>query len=353
MKHLKYIVLFLFISSMAIAGGINFEGHTIEIEGTFQQLAIHGTDENGKVSFSDLLDNSSLLKNVTHKIDGSTLKITLEGSTQMRMDIPKNVNILCKPKPIIYEGSYIHGRDAHHIHVQNTSGEVEISCDGYKVTLHHTSGSISVVSHEDIEALLSNIATTSIVSLDTYMGDILLRIPHTLDPKIKATAPKGSITIKGDTALFNGNAAIGNQVLLHSETGKQIFVTSLMHLPDGPSHPELRDQLIKIYIEDQGKLRMDNEARKELTAMGYGPFIESLDDVYKGHFYTQKHIPEFKAIVDKYGFPTEEMVGFEYALGAVRQVLLLSDRSFIKKHEDDIKKTFGDKLIKFYNRINK
>lgn len=355
MKFIKSAFIFTFIICALItqAGTIDFDGNSIEIDGSFEQLAIHGNESKGKITFTDLLNEASLLSSIDYKIKGSTLKITISGQTHMRIDIPKDVNILCRPLPVIYEGSYIFGRDAHHIHVQNTEGEVEINADGYMVSLLNTSGSISVVSYENISAILPNIANNSIVSLDSYLGDILLRIPHTLDPSIKATAPEGTITIKGKENLFNSKNDSGNQVILHTEGGNQIFVTSILHLPDGPTHPELKDQLIKIYIEDQGKLRMDNESRKELTAMGYGPFIEALDDVFKGHLYTQKHKDELDAIIAKYGFPTEKMVGFQYALGAVRMVIFQSEKSYFEKYRQEFSETFGEKFVEMYERMQK
>jgi len=354
MKYIKYTLLLIYIilAQITYAGSIDFDGNTIEIEGSFNQLAIHGTDINNKITFTDLLNESSLLSSVDYKVKGSRLKVTISGDTRMRIDIPKNVNILCKPVAVIYEGSYIFGRDAHHVHVQDTDGEVEINADGYNITLDRTSGSISVVSYENISAILPNLKKESIVSLDSYLGDILLRIPHILNPKIKATAPKGSIKIKGDKILFDSKNASGNQVILHSEEGKQIFVSSLEYLPDGPLHPELRDQLIKMYIEDQGKNRMDNRSRRKLTAMGYGPFIEALEDVYKGLLYSQRHRDELDAIIAKYGFPTERMVGFQYALGAVELIIFQSERSYFEKYRLKFTETFGKHMVEAYESIH-
>ena len=228
MKQIKYILILsiLWTCQYLNAGTIDFNGSTIEIDGSFQQLAIHGTEISGKVTFTDLLDQSSLLSSISYKIEGPILKVTIKGNTHMHITIPNDVNILCQPATLIYEVSYYNEKKERHIHIQDTNGEVEINCDGYKVTLSRASGSASIVSYEDIHAILPNLSPNSIVSLDTYLGDILLEIPHTIDPKIKATAPKGSIKIKGNTSLFKGKNATGNQVLLHTENGDVVVTTT-------------------------------------------------------------------------------------------------------------------------------
>jgi len=349
---MKMLILFVALAQYAAAETIDFNGNTIKIDGSFEQLAVQGTDINGKVSITNLLDGSSSTSSIDHRIESNILYISVKGNNRIKISAPKAINVKINPIQIVYEGSYVHRNDAHNIHVYDTDGEIEINGDGYKVYLARTSGSISVVTFEDIQAILPNLSESSIVSLDSYLGDITFRIPLELEPRVKATAPKGTVNIKGGKELFDNQKNNGNNIILHSEAGKQIFVSSLTYIPEEPLYPELRDELIKMWIEDQGKNRMANGARKELTAMGYGPFIESQDDIYKGHPLTKKHQKQLDKIIAKYGFPTEEMVGFEYALGAVRQVLFQSGREYFDKYKDQAKEVFGEGFISMYNRVH-
>lgn len=355
MNYIKYNILIaaLLWSSISVAINIDFKGSTVIIIGSFDQVAIHGQENSSQVTFTDLLDGHSLASSVDHKVDGETLKLAIKGNERIRINIPSHLNVICKPVPIIYAGSYVYDRDAHVIQVYNTSGEVEINGDGYKVYLARTSGSISVVSHESIYAMLPNLNTSSIVSLDTYLGNVDVRVPHTLDPKIKASAPKGTITIKGDKSLFDSENATGNKLILHTEGGKRIRVNSIHHLPMGPSNLALRDQLIKMYIEDQGKKRMDQNNRIELTGMGFGAFIEAMPDVYKGHKIGLRHKQEFDAIVAKYGFPTKEMVGEGYPMAAVRQIVMQSKPEYFEKYRSQFVDAFGEGAAKMFERYKK
>lgn len=356
MNSIKYILCFTacILISAINAQDIPFDGDAIHITGSFEQLAIHGSETTGQVNITDLLTGASLLQTVKHKATGKTLDLEIKGNTKIRIDVPKSMNIKCTPTSIIYDGSYVRSRDAHNIHILNTEGEIEVNADGYRVQLYNTSGSISVVTYEDIKATLPYLQANSIVSLDSYTGEVLLRIPDSIDPKIKAKAKNGKVTIGFDDDNFNQkNKGTGNQVLLHSEKGKWVNVKSIKELPNGPTHPELRDELIEMYIHDQGKIRMANISRTELTGMGYGAIIEAMDDVYKGQLYMKNNKDKLDRMVDEYGIPTEEMVGNDYALSAVRLTIFQSKPDYFNKYKERFRAEFGSKWVEIYERMHK
>lgn len=325
---------------------------SILITGSFQQVAVHGNPDIGELVITDLLTGLTVTDGYSQTKDGEVIKLDFKGDMRVKVDIPRSLDIKIEPKAIVFEGQYLYGRDNHYIHVFDSDGEIEINADGYYVHLVRTSGSISVVTYEDISAHLPHLKKESIVSFDTYRGDISLYIPLELQPQIKASASKGKISLGKDKTPFKMDGAMGNKVLLNTEQGAKVDVRAIIQTPQAPTHPELRDRLVKIYIEDQGKKRMDPLSRMQLTAMGYGPFIEAMDDVFNGPFYAPKNRKEIDEIIEEYGIPTAEMVGEDYARKAVKLVIWQGPDEYVAKYRSQFIEAFGEEWLLIKDRMN-
>lgn len=348
----RNIVLGLVLIIMGFS--IQLKGEqSILITGGFEQIAVHGNSDIEELTITDLLTGQAISTGYSLTEEGEVTKLSFTGSLRVKIDIPKTMDIKIEPEAIVSEGQYIYGRDLHYIHVFDSDGEIEINADGYYVHLVRTTGSISVVTYEDISAHLPQLFKESIVSLDTYRGDILLYIPRELQPQIKASANKGKISIGKKNTPYNMDSATGNKVILNTEQGAQVDVRTITQTSQPPTHPELRDRLVKIYIEDQGKKRMDPRSRWELTAMGYGPFIEAMDDVYKGHFFGNKNRKEVADIIGEFGIPSAEMVGEDYARKAVRMVIWQGDAAYVAKYRSQFIEAFGEEWMLIKDKMEK
>ncbi len=325
---------------------------SIFITGGFQQVAVHGNDNIEELTITDLLTGQLVSTGYSLYKDGEVTKLSFTGNLRVKIVIPKTMDIKIEPEAIVFEGQYIYSRDMHYIHVFDSDGEVEINADGYYVHLVRTSGSISVVTYEKIKAIIPHMQKNSLVSLDSYHGEISLLVPSELHPRIKASA-RGKISIGANEDSFNLTNPTGNKIILHSEQGKWINVRTTDHTPQPPTQPELRDRLIKVYIEDQGKKRMAPISRLELTAMGYGPFIESMDDVYSSHFFGNKNRKEVAKIIEEYGIPTAKMVGVDYARPAIRMIIWQGDKKYVDKYRSQFIEAFGEKWLLIKDEMTK
>ncbi len=134
---------------------------------------------------------------------------------------------------------------------------------------------------------------------------------------------------------------------------KKLRINEIAKNSNTPTHLLLRDQLIKIYIEDQGKERMDNKSITKLTAMCFGQFIESLPDIYQGYKASKRHRFELEQIIKNQGLPTEKMIGTDYAMQAIFLILFQSPKEYMAKYRPAFEKQFGIEKLKIYDNMQK
>jgi len=345
--HKILFVLFIVIFQLGLLYGteieIPFKGDKMIIIGGLSTLSISGSSSGiVKVNSSGNVD---LPKKVDYVIDGNELKLVLIGRRNVTIEIPNRVNIRCHPVPIFFEGEFDETKDYGRVHMENIESEIEFNGDGYHVTIDNVSGPLSVVTYGNILGKIAAPVSNGMVLLDTYLGNVELVLPVNGTGNLECTALKGAIDIS--EALkpnYNSKIGTGTKIILHSENGALVKVKTNLEQSIEPTHPELREAFIKIFIEDQGKNRMDNESRRKLTAMGYGSFIDQQPEIHHGYPLLSKHRNYLDEVVAKYGFPTKEMIGGDYAMSAVRLIIVQGPKAYKLKYKDQFINAFGQRM---------
>ena len=360
MKYQISSLLFLvtlLTSFTSKAKQIPFNGNEIEIIGSLAELNI---DEGltGEIDIKHQFSNNS---SNNYKTTNNGLKTTIElfEKTVYSISVPLGTNITCKPLQVAGESGWYKEQNNYKIQLRKLSGEVIVDADGYDIFIENVSGPISIVTYGDIRAKYDFVPSSNIISLDTYQGNITLQIPKNSETNINATAKNGSVIIadeikhdaKNRMIKATGNVKVitesNKQIKLHSEDGNYIKVDTLSK----PTHPKLRDKLIKLFIRDQGKKTMASGSRKELIELGYEDYINEQPDIRP--FVGNTLVEELSTLIDEHGFPTREMVGDGFAMKGVMIVLMNGERTYMEKYEDDFIKQFGKKLLHcYYNGVN-
>lgn len=355
MKYNTSSLLFIlttFISFSLQAKQIPFNGNHIEIIGSLAELNIN-EGNSGEIDIKHQLStNPSNNYKISH--NGTLTTIELLEKQIYSISIPNGTNISCKPIEVAMESDWYKEQNNYRILLRQLTGEVIIDADGYDVFLDNVSGPTSVVTYGDIKAKYNELPTTSIVSLDTYQGNITLQLPSKSEANIKANAKNGVVIVADELSFdsnvsglkANGNVKIitanSKQIKLHTEDGKFIKVDTIRQ----PTHPELKDKLIKLFIRDQGKKTMATGSRTALIELGYEDYINQQPDIRP--FVGNTLVEELDDIIETHGFPTPEMVGDGFAMKSVMIILMNNGEEYMKKYEDDFIKQFGKKLLACY-----
>lgn len=344
MKLLLCILLVTGFSNAIFADKIKvpFTGDKIIIIGELQGLSINGGEDNiihiqgeGKLEQDKIVD---------YVIDGSIFKVAINSKSKINLTIPKTALVQCNPLPIVYEGLFDHSTDYRNIKIQNLDSEIELNADGYHISFEDLSGPISIVTYGNITGKISHPIDNRMVLLDTYLGNVDLVLPSNGKGNLECTALQGKINISENLAKnYNADLTADTKIIVNTENGSLIKVRSEQEYSTDPTHPELRDEFIKIFIEDQGKNSMDNNSRKELEAMGYGEIIEAQPDIHKWHLVKDRHREYLDEVVEKHGFPTKEMIGDDYAIKAVRLIIMQSPKEYKLKYKEEFINAFGQK----------
>ena len=360
MKYQISSLLFLVIlltSFTSKAKQVPFNGNEIEIIGSLAELNI----SEGLTGEIDIKHQLSTYPSDNYKISSNGLKTTIEllEKTVYSISVPLGTAITCKPIEVASESEWYTEQNNYKIQLRKLSGEVIVDADGYDIFLENLTGPTTIVTYGDIRAKYDFIPSSNIIFLDTYQGNITLQIPKNSETNINATAKNGSVIIADEIKYDSKNGitkATGNvnvitesnkQIKLHSEDGNYIKVDTLSK----PTHPELRDKLIKLFIRDQGKKTMASGSRKELIELGYEEYINQQPEIrpYVGNTL----VKELSTLIQEHGFPTREMVGDGFAMKGVMIVLMNGERTYMEKYEDDFIKQFGKKLLNcYYNGVN-
>ena len=228
MKRMKFIVLNLicFFHLASAQSTIDFGQGTLLIKGKTPSLEIIGTTT-PKVKLST---------NLKHKKSKDQLIITLVESEQaMKIEVPVGVNIVCQFDPIVYETGLGRADEFWKVKISNLKGDLEFHGDGYDVSLEDLKGSVSVVTYGDIQAQFEDLTKSSLISLDTYWGEVAVTIPTSTPANLNLTAMNGAIdlssafTVTKSLRKFNNNFigqinGGGLDIILHSEDGKKVSI---------------------------------------------------------------------------------------------------------------------------------
>ncbi len=347
------IALLSVVSYVSKAEQIPFSGSNIEVTGMLTQLTI-------TAGLSNIIDIRNPMTKKGEKpysitTNGNLTRINLTSETMYEINIPRRTNLVCKPVNVAFEGSWYKDQNNYNISISNIQGEVVVDADGYNINLLDVLGPTSIVTYGDIKAKYTKPPLSEMISLDTYEGDITVEIPSESKSNINATAKDGyvvfaeSITINADENIIKQNAAVIKHVSknctikLHSENGKYVKVKNIAD----PTHPELKDQLIKMFIRHQGKKGMSTGSRLDLIEQGYETYINAQPDIRP--FQAGPDVKnELLDIFDKYGFPTPKMVDNGYAMSAISIIILSSGPEIMDQHKEDFAKHFGQWLVDVY-----
>ena len=119
------------------------------------------------------------------------------------------------------------------------------------------------------------------------------------------------------------------------------------------THPDIKERFILMYLEDQGSWSIKNEfiidpgVKQSLKDAGID--LTSMTNKIRrlpGRELHKLHIKELNQIVEEYGFPNYEMVGYQ-AMQGVKLVILHSKLEILEKYETEFKQFFGMKRLAY------
>ena len=341
-------LLFCFVFS-SVQGAITveqfpFTGSSVIIVGQFASLNVNeGLSGEIDIKFEQPSNGKEAFRVIE---EGAITTIELLEKTIYQISVPALTNVSCIPNEVAGVDAWYQEQHNYQITLNNLTGEVVVDSDGYDVRLIDVLGPTSVVTYGDIDAVYNSNPVAEMISLDTYQGSIKVKVPSghefTAD-EIEHIAESNMLITKKGEIKFSNNICT---MKLHSEVGSNVYIQTIKE----PTHPELMDKLIKLFIRDQGKNGMSTGARAKLNELGYKEYIDSQPDIrpFTGNALAE----ELVSLIDEYGFPTPEMVGDGYAMKAVAIVLFNSKPQYIQKYETEYVKYFGQQLLDIYYKNN-
>ena len=236
MKNLLFLFIFLISwSANSLAQKkIAFSGESINLNGWASDLTISGHDES-YVLIEQGDDNESESA-ATHKLIGDVLEISLTANTRtMHIFVPKPVNLAIEMEDVVWETYFDREKESdwRKMKIEKIRGDIEFSADGYHLNLQEVSGSIAVVTYGNIQASIADLSNSELISLDTYWGNVEVKIPANaaadlvmraksgvvqLSPKLQLTNVKKK-SQKRLTGQLNGGTT---PIILHSEGGQLV-----------------------------------------------------------------------------------------------------------------------------------
>ena len=113
------------------------------------------------------------------------------------------------------------------------------------------------------------------------------------------------------------------------------------------THPNLKERLVLMYLEDQGRWSIndefiiDSEARESILRTGVNlTALEKRIRRLPGIELHKLHVEELEKIISEYGFPTRTMVGY-HGMQAVKLVILHSRLETLEKYQKEFRDRFG------------
>ena len=206
------------------------------ITGQVAALVVKGYDGKNIENNIDALENNPLASELN--VNDEVVKINFKDETaKVILKVPKDIEMVCVLAEIFDESDYKNLSDFRPVSFTGLSGGLEFKGDGYNVSLNKVSGSFQVTTYGNVSALLENLPKGEKVMIDSYLGDIKVRIPEFTDANISLSAKKGKAKLGGNLyrilpekntskkikGILNDGGAIIN---LHSERGKQVLLTS-------------------------------------------------------------------------------------------------------------------------------
>jgi thiol-disulfide isomerase/thioredoxin len=206
-----------------------------------------------------------------------------------------------------------------------------ISCSGEKESFHYQNQDEWKLAYRIVESEHFEDYELAASQLDSLIEISRFNFPPGIfNVGLRSMAKAGQIE-KMFVVLSKSNQELQSRICnedwfqsLPLDERKAMFCkTSLDKQQESYSHPEVRHQLLVMFINDQytrGVAGASLEARTKLDVASN--LYEFVDDPFETDFHNREQL---KAIIDKHGFPTKAMVG-ELGMTAVFLVVQHSDR---------------------------
>lgn len=323
---------------------IPFDGNKIIINGTMEYLTVLGHGESN-IKIQNGANTNPTADYIDYNIDGKTIQLGLKDRRQnVKVFVPSGLEIEIKPNAIVEE-SYSN-KDYGFIDLKDLNGPIELEADGYHVDLKNVKGQVSLVTYGDINAILPKQNTANMLSLDTYSGNIKIKVQPDKKYAVRCNAVSGDVIIDSDVLQDHQS---NPSIIAHAESGKYIKLETLKDYPiDQILNPNFRDEIVQLYLKYLGKKQIHPELEKCIIQEGYENQLKTLS--VDGAKKINQEKLDF--LIKKYGFPTKEMIGDGLAWSAVSEIFLWSDTQFMESYEDEYVENFGWYNFKLNRLVN-
>jgi len=210
----------------------------LHITGTAESLIIKGTDTQ---SISTDMSDSSISE---ISVDGDKVNLLLKTHTaKVEVEVPYGVKVVCDMEGIQYSKGRLELHedqdDYRSVKFIDLSGDVEFDGDGYHVDVEGHSGSLDILTYGHVNADLKDLPKGKKIDIDTYQGNVLVKLAPLTDANLNLTTKKGKVILnylyrvlpqkfgeKKFIGLLNDG---GPEIKLHSENGKTVMLSSKMN----------------------------------------------------------------------------------------------------------------------------
>jgi len=208
------------------------------VRGTAESLIIKGTDTQ---SVSTDLSDASISE---ISVDGDKVNLLLKTHTvKVLVEVPHGIKVVCDMEGIQNSKGRLELRedqdDYRSVSFIDLSGDVEFDGDGYHVDVEGHSGSLDILTYGHVNADLKDLPKGEKIDIDTYQGNVLVKLAPLTDANLNLTTKKGKVILNHLYQVlpqkFNKKKFIGvlndggPEIKLHSENGATVMLSSKMN----------------------------------------------------------------------------------------------------------------------------
>lgn len=331
-----YISIILFV---IIAFELKAINPSVNIDGVMESLEVIGYSGSEIKISSDKPSSSTY----TLKTQRAKTSISLEDNTaNYRVYVPFKTSLVIKPQDIFFAGSGLEqNKDAIPVRLRNLKGNVEFFGDLFVIILHNYSASSSIVTYANIEGNIGKLEDGAFISLDTYLGNILLSVLPADTYNIKASAKKGKVSISENIKTEDSSNRI---IAAHIESGQLINIKTRNIIAEKEKDSLIR-VLTEIYLEDQGVQVIDRSDLEFLENNGYRDFISNLPKVPNWHRdYKNKHFTAIVKIMTEHGILKQSDIQDSFAWAGLR-LAFMNNPNLRKKYPDQAKRLISAEVL--------
>lgn len=229
--------LFLVLSPLFLQSNevvIDFNHGRVVLEGGVSDVEIKGHDGQQVIITTS---NGGAISEDNYTIKHKTLTVKLEDKHEsVSILLPNEVSLICDFADWVEEIN----RDApfRKVSIEGVGGAIEFNADGYDVNVKNPESHISIVTYGNITAWFDDFEEDTIISLDTYLGNVTAHIPLEIEANLNLTAMNGKVEmdkkfkvtreLRNSSNNFIGEINGGGiDVILHSESGSSVRLSKI------------------------------------------------------------------------------------------------------------------------------